>query len=136
MLPLARLEGEQKSSAIYMYLFISATLNARRPGCRKARKINGTISSSIPSFLALQPHCFFVNIGTQNVVGNQVELAIRQMMVRRICREARIFDRSADGEMVQTLILIIFNSQYLMDRIIKETADAGAANTVRLGLQV
>jgi hypothetical protein len=26
MLPLARLEGEQKSSAIYAYLFISATL--------------------------------------------------------------------------------------------------------------
>jgi len=30
MLPLARLEGEQKSGAIYAYFFISATLTVRR----------------------------------------------------------------------------------------------------------
>jgi hypothetical protein len=30
MLPLARLEGEPKSGAIFVYLFISATLNLRQ----------------------------------------------------------------------------------------------------------
>ena len=53
-----------------------------------------------------------------------------QVVVGREGGETRIFDRSADGEMVQTLILIVFNSQNLVDRIIKETADAAAKYSI------
>jgi len=42
MLPLARLEGEQKSGAIYAYLFISATLKDP-PGYRMLKDCDFTI---------------------------------------------------------------------------------------------
>ena len=65
-------------------------------------------NSQLSSLIASPPAGFSVNIGTQNVVGNQVELTILQMVVGRVGGKARVFDRSADGEMVKTLILIIF----------------------------
>jgi hypothetical protein len=39
MLPLARLEGEQKSSAIYAYLFISATLTFIESSSKKGQRL-------------------------------------------------------------------------------------------------
>ena len=58
------------------------------------------------------------------------------MVVRRICGESLIFKGSANGEMVQTLILMVPDFNYLMDGIIKEAADSGAANTVSFGFQI
>jgi len=58
------------------------------------------------------------------------------MTVRRVGGEAWIFERSTNSEMVKTLILVVFQSQDCMNFIVKKTADAGTANTVRLGRQV
>ena len=84
------------------------------------------------------PGLFTLNniVTYQGVCNVEYLLSIFQVTVSRVGGESRIFDRSANGEMVQTLILIIFKSQHLMDGIVKETADAGAANTVRFGLQI
>ena len=47
MLPLARLEGEQISSAIYVYLFISATLREKRSPSRRKDSDEDTIGFQI-----------------------------------------------------------------------------------------
>ncbi len=59
-----------------------------------------------------------------------------QMMVCRIGSESRIFNRAANGEMVQALIVIIFDSQNFMDSVVEKTTDAGAANTMGFSFKI
>ena len=58
------------------------------------------------------------------------------MLVGRMGDEARIFDRFSDGEVVQALIVIVCQSQYFVNGIVKETPDAGAPNPVGFCRQI
>ena len=63
-------------------------------------------------------------------------LTIFQVVVGRMGSEPRIFYRFSDGEVVQALILIICQSQYFVNGVVKETADAGAPDAEGFGGQI
>lgn len=67
-------------------------LNSHTFACSRLLKLPSLMDSRLLSL--------FFNIGTENLVGNQVKLSVTQMMVSRIGGEPWIFDRLSDGEVV------------------------------------
>src|SRR5438093_13393436 len=56
--------------------------------------------------------------------------------VPRLCREPRVCDRHADGEVIQALERVTRETEDVVHRIVVEAADSGAARAGGLGFQI
>ena len=50
--------------------------------------------------------------------------------------EAMVFDRGADGEMVEGLELVVCEAHEVVDRVVEEATDAGGPESVGFGFEV
>ena len=63
-------------------------------------------------------------------------LAVFEMIIGRIGGQPRILKRFSDGEMVETLIVIVAEAKDFMNGVIKKTADPGASDAVGFSFQI
>ena len=71
-------------------------------------------------------------IGLLHMVYRSVNklACIFEMIVWRIGGQSRIFEGFADGEMVETLIVIVADTHYFVDGVIKKAPDSRASDAV------
>ena len=50
--------------------------------------------------------------------------------------QSRVFDRFSDRKMIETLIVIVAETHYFVDGVIKKTTDSRASDTVGFGFQI
>ena len=58
------------------------------------------------------------------------------MVVGRQGGESLIVHGFTDGEVIQALVLVICQAQYVVNRIVKETPDTGSPHAVGFGIQI
>ena len=58
------------------------------------------------------------------------------MVVWWISSQSWVFDWLANRKMIETLIAVVTEAQYFVDRVIKKAADARTPNTVSFCLQI